>query len=323
MFEQLIYKSLEYCLKSGKREAADGLSILIYHRILETKDFLRPSEPTLEEFEWQMALLANYFTPLSLSEAFLGLQNKNLPRNAICVTFDDGYADNLELAAPVLKRWKIPATVFISSGFLNGGIMWNDLIIEFLHSCEQPELDLSHLDLGTFTISSRALKVSTCNQLLSKVKYLDFDERKRVVEELASLGWSLPKNLMMTEKQVLSLSRYGMDIGAHTLNHPILSNISDEKAKDEIIGSKNHLEKLAGKKIDFFAYPNGRYNIDFNEKHARFAQEAGFIGALTTDQGVSSYSTNPYMLRRFTPWDKTPLKFFTRLHLNRTEKRII
>ena len=106
------------------------LSILIYHRVLAKADPMRPGEPTVAEFESQMKWIRRYFTPLPLLEAAQKLAEGTLPSRAVCVTFDDGYADNEELAMPVLRRHGMPATVFVSTGSMNGGQMWNDTVIE-------------------------------------------------------------------------------------------------------------------------------------------------------------------------------------------------
>ena len=102
------------------------VSILTYHQVLPEFDYMRPREPTVSDFEWQMELLAKYFNPISLSDALTALEYGELPERAVCVTFDDGYANNEELAMPILTRLGIPATVFVSTNFLNGGRMWND-----------------------------------------------------------------------------------------------------------------------------------------------------------------------------------------------------
>ena len=114
------------------------LSILIFHRVLESFDFMRSGEITAREFDAKMQLIARYFAPISLSDAVEHLKQGTLPKRAICVTFDDGYRDNAEVAYPILKKWNIPATFFVATGFLNGGRMWNDSVIETCRSYNDP-----------------------------------------------------------------------------------------------------------------------------------------------------------------------------------------
>ena len=107
-----------------------SLCVLIYHRVRSSGDKLDTWNPSAEEFERQMALLSSCFEPLRLTEAIERLESRSLPRGAVAVTFDDGYADNFEVALPILRRHRVPATFFISTGYLDGGRMWNDTVVE-------------------------------------------------------------------------------------------------------------------------------------------------------------------------------------------------
>ena len=94
------------------------LFILIYHRVLDEPDFMRPGEVDKIKFAWQMELLSKYFNVLSMSDALEKIQKNTLPPRAVCITFDDGYADNYHNALPILKNNQLTATFFISSGYL-------------------------------------------------------------------------------------------------------------------------------------------------------------------------------------------------------------
>ena len=127
-------RGLPHLLRTAGKQR---LSILIYHRVLQSPDPLRPGEPIVDEFRQRMNLLRRYFNPLPLVEAIDRLQAGELPERAVCVTFDDGYADNESVALPILKKSGIPATVFVATGFLNGGQMWNDTVIESIRTCDE------------------------------------------------------------------------------------------------------------------------------------------------------------------------------------------
>src|SRR5437762_5792628 len=107
-----------------------ALSVLIYHRVLDTTDPLRPSEPTGAEFELRMRWLKANFNVISLADAVAGLKSRALPPRALAITFDDGYRDNCQTAMPILTRLGLPATFFIATGYLDGGRMFNDTVIE-------------------------------------------------------------------------------------------------------------------------------------------------------------------------------------------------
>tara|TARA_R110002049_G_scaffold53223_7_gene148995 strand:- start:4 stop:990 length:987 start_codon:yes stop_codon:yes gene_type:complete len=292
------------------------LSILIYHRVLPRRDPMRAAEPTVAEFDTQMRILRQYFHPLPLLEAVKRLNAGTLPDGAVCVTFDDGYADNEVHAMPVLRKYGIPATVFVSTGFLNGGRMWNDSVIEVLRSCRGEVLDLRELELDCYSIETIEQRVAAVESILQQIKPLDPQDRLALVNEIQKHSAKLPDDLMMSDTQVQSLARNGIAIGAHTVNHPILSSIDDEQAYREIQESKQSLEALLQASVDAFAYPNGRPELDYNTRHRDMVSELGFRAAVSTHWGVGSRESDHYQLPRFTPWDRHPVKFALRLLAN-------
>ncbi|MEZ5571767.1 MAG: polysaccharide deacetylase family protein [Halioglobus sp.] len=293
--------------------AQQRLSILIYHRVLPKRDPMRPGEPTVEEFDWQMRLLSRYFSPLSLVDAVERLQAGSLPDNAICITFDDGYGDNERYAMPVLQKYSIPATVFISTAFLNGGRMWNDSIIEILRNFTGSNLDLREMGLDQYQVESQTQRVAAVEDIIHKIKHLDPDVRAALVAEIETHVECLPNNLMLSDEQILNLARNNVTIGAHTVNHPILSSITMESARSEIQGSKDYLESLLQQSVEVFAYPNGRPDLDYGSEHRELVKELGFKAAVSTHWGVSTRHSDRLQLPRFTPWDKHEWKFALRL----------
>ncbi len=110
--------------------ASEGrLSILIFHRVLPERDPLFPGEPTAAEFDALLDHLKRRFSVLPLAEGISASMITRFPRPALAMTFDDGYADNLAVAAPLLRKHGIPATLFVATGYLDGGVMWNDVVI--------------------------------------------------------------------------------------------------------------------------------------------------------------------------------------------------
>jgi peptidoglycan/xylan/chitin deacetylase (PgdA/CDA1 family) len=289
------------------------LSILIYHRVLPQFDPMRPNEPIIPEFDWQMRLLHNNFSPLPLVEAVERLRTGTLPDRAVCVTFDDGYADNELHALPILKKYSIPATVFVSTGFLNGGRMWNDTVIEAFRYFEGDRLDLRELNLGCYNLETSTQRLSAIDSVLRLIKHLDPDIRAALVEEIEKRVTALPNDLMLTNTQIQSLAREGVSIGAHTVNHPILCSVSSEIARREMQDSKSYLEDLLQQEIEVFAYPNGKPGFDYQDEHREMVKEIGFKAAVSTHWGVSTDESDRFQLPRFTPWDRRELKFAIRL----------
>ena len=301
------------------------LSILIYHRVLPQPDPLRPGEPDAASFDWQMRLLAERCVILPLREAVSRLQEGRLPRRACCITFDDGYADNLTVALPILEKYRLPATVFVATGYLDGGRMFNDAVIDAIGATSAESLDLSDLDLGRHQLSSLEQRRAAIRVLLEQLKYRPPQQRAADVERLVETSGcgALPRDIMLTSAQVAELARRGVEIGGHTDSHAILTTLSDEQAREEIRSGRQHLERLTGKPVTVFAYPNGRPHRDYEARHAAIVRELGFELAVSTARGVANRATDRYQLPRFTPWDQTRAKWGLRLLLNaRTGKEM-
>jgi peptidoglycan/xylan/chitin deacetylase (PgdA/CDA1 family) len=312
----LLEKSLlSLCSPGGKR----GLSILIYHRVLPSKDELFPGEVDRQEFSDQMALLKSRFNVLPLAQAVAMAKRGSLPPRAAAITFDDGYADNAEVALPVLREYSLPATFFVASGFLNGGRMWNDSVIELVRRAPNDVLDASALGLGVHPLRTVHERQRAIPALIGQLKYLPMAERLEKVGRLAALAdCALPDDLMMTTAQVRALRAAGMDIGAHTVNHPILARLPDAEAREEIAQGKLALEDILGEKVCLFAYPNGKPGEDYLPQHVTMARDLRFEGAVSTAWGASRGEPDPFQLPRFTPWDRNRLRFVLRMARNLT-----
>lgn len=293
------------------------LSILIYHRVVPEPDPLVPELVCAKEFDWQLAVLGRWFTVLPLREAVARIRSDTLPIRAACVTFDDGYADNATLALPILRRRGVPATFFLATSFIDGGRMWNDSVIETIRRARGETLDARCIALGTLSISTIDLRRRAIQKVLAALKYLPLEERQRRVQALGvETSQPLPSDLMMTAEQVRRLHASGMEIGAHTVTHPILARLSPEHADNEIRESKRRLEAITGSPISLFAYPNGKPGRDYCREHVGMVRKQGFEAAVSTARGVAHTASDPFQLPRFTPWDRTPGKFLLRLLLN-------
>jgi len=298
----------------SSKGASARLLILFYHRVHPVVDPLRPSDVDAETFDWQMEVLARYFTPLALDHAVELLRQGKLPANAVCVTFDDGYADNVEVALPVLQRRAVPATFFLTTGFFGHGCMWNDRVIESLRKVDTQKLSLSNLGLGKYEITSMGARLQMVNSVLRQLKYLPLEEREQQVQRLENeLNIDASYSPMMSEEQVSVLVKSGMSVGAHTVNHPILSKISVDEARQEIESGKQRLEMLTEKEVTLFAYPNGVPGKDYGAEHIGLVKAAGFDAAFSTNWAAAQYTDDFMQLPRIAPWDNTRLRFYLRL----------
>lgn len=301
------------------------LSVLIFHRVLAQADPMDPDLPVASEFEQRMRWIRDWFNVLPLGVAVERLFDGSLPSRAMAITFDDGYADNVQIAAPILSRLGMSATFFVSTGYLDGGCMWNDRVIESMRSCQREAIDLSSLDLGVHALSNPSERCAAADAVLGAIKHFDAPRRQAVTDSIVELAGrpSMPR-LMMQPEQVVRLSQMdGMEIGGHTVTHPILARLSETQAYGEMQEGKRSLEGMIGRPVRLFAYPNGIPGLDYVAEHARMARECGFTAAVSTAWGAGSRHSDRFQMPRFTPWDRTRLRYGARLvaNLAREEKR--
>lgn len=302
--------------------AAPRLSILIFHRVHAETDPLFPYEPDKTRFEAMMRYVASTYRVITLKEAVEQVAQGSLLPRSLVITFDDGYADNAEIAMPILKKLGIRATFFVSTGFIDGGRMWNDSVIECLRACRREQIDLHPFGLERFSLSTPVERTSVIDSLLPRIKYLPLAEREAAVGDLMSICdvAELPRDLMMRSGQVRDLHRSGMEIGAHTVNHPILMSIQPAEAEQEISEGKRTLESLIDAPVDVFAYPNGKPDQDYDYSHAMMVKALGFRGAVSTAPGVAQTGDDPYQLPRFTPWGRSVFLWGARLAVNQRNR---
>ena len=305
------------------RFAASRLSILIFHRVHAEVDTIFPGEPDATRFAMLMRFVARSFRVMTLGEAASRLTNGDLPMRALVVTFDDGYADNAEVALPILQRYGVPASFFISTGFLDGGRMWNDSVIETIRACAMDELDLESFGMGRCSLAGPAERRSVIGELLSRIKYSTLAERDEAIVRLQRLAGvrDLPNGLMMRSEQVRQLQRAGMEIGAHTVHHPILTSLAPAEAEREISTGRQRLEEIIDAPVDVFAYPNGKPVRDYDRTHVAMLSRLGFRAAVSTAPGVARAGDGLLELPRFTPWGDSLAIWALRLMNNQRNVR--
>lgn len=301
----------------SKRGGVQRLSIFVFHRVHETPDPLFPSEIDIATFDRMLGWVGAWFRVLPLDVAIERMRQGRLPSGSAALTFDDGYADNLTRALPVLQRHEMNATLFVATHFIDGGRMWNDSVIESIRGTRKSILPLSDIGLGDVVVRTTDEKRAALARLIPAIKHLPPTERTAAVNLVADISDThLPDDLMMSSTQLKAWRDAGQGIGAHTVNHPILSKTPLDVARNEITGSRDRLEALLDQPVRLFAYPNGRPGQDYLPEHVRLVSEAGFDAAVSTTWGAASRESGLFELPRFTPWDRTRFRFGGRLLQN-------
>jgi peptidoglycan/xylan/chitin deacetylase (PgdA/CDA1 family) len=293
------------------------LQIFIFHRVLASPDPLLPDEPDAERFDALVGWIARHFQVLPLAAAADRLAHGTLPAAAACITFDDGYADNFSVALPILRRHGVTATFFVATGFIGGGRMWNDSVIESVRRAPDGVLDLAALGLGQHALNGAASRVAAYSAVLKALKHQAPERRAALTADIATRA-GLPAGcaLMMSPDQLRGLRDGGMDIGGHTVTHPILSTLQDGAARAEIDDGRRQLADWLGAAPTVFAYPNGVPTQDYTGRDVALVREAGYTVAVSTSPGAASHGADLLQLPRFTPWDRDSTRFALRCALN-------
>ncbi|GIK83287.1 MAG: polysaccharide deacetylase [Alphaproteobacteria bacterium] len=297
------------------------LSVFYFHRALAEPDPLLPFEPDARMFDRMLGWIGAQFRVLDPLEACDRLFDGTLPSRPAVVTFDDGYRDNYTVALPVLQRHRMQAAFFVATGFLEGGAMFNDRVIEAVRRCKRASLPAPEGG-DALMLGDDAQRRAAIDRILGAIKHLPPEVRmQRVLELERAAGVVAPSGTMMRAEDVAALHRAGMRVGGHTRSHPILLKLDDAEAEREIAGGLDDLASILGERPPLFAYPNGKLGGDFDERHVAMVQRAGARYAFTTQAGAATRSSGRYLLPRFTPWDRTRWRFGLRAWRNLAGRR--
>jgi peptidoglycan/xylan/chitin deacetylase (PgdA/CDA1 family) len=280
------------------------LAILRYHAVCEfDAGYADPGIcVTPAAFDRQVRYLARHYRVLPLPDAVDALaQNRSLPPNAVAITFDDGYKDNLA-AAQVLARHGLSATFYLTAGCLAGGRpFWPSELRHLVRGIPSPELSLSaagqeiRLPLATpadrKTAIGRLTKIFKANTIFT---------REALREELrrVSSAEAMEPGPMLTWDDVRAMHRMGMIMGSHTMTHPNLPNAGVEAAREEITRSKSRIEAEIGVAVTMFSYPNGGAERYMTRDVARLVKAAGFVAATTSRNAFAGPGSDLFALER-------------------------
>jgi len=270
----------------------------MYHRINDQDDALGLAICP-DYFDAQLQYLRRRFWVLSLPDAISRLESGRLDRHAVVITFDDGWRDNMTFAFPLLRKYEIPATIFLVCDAVEKGTFgWHPFDRAIL-ATREGLLDLSTFGFGIHSLRNLGEKNEAIAVLHQELKMVKNDRRLEVVAwVIGKLGGGRGERVMLSWKELEEMVASGLiNIGAHTLSHPILTRISAEEAWTEIHDSKQILEEKLKVPVDFFAYPNGG-PPDFNEEMEHLVAACGFRAACSSIPGRNTDLTSRFALRR-------------------------
>jgi len=279
------------------------LAILRYHAVCELDaGYADPGIcVTPEAFGRHVEYLAGNYRVLSLPDAVETLRRRGtLPANAVAITFDDGYADNLG-AARQLADHGLTATFYLTAGCLAGGApFWPSELRRLVAGIPGPRLQLDTagvmLDVPLSTVAERRAAVS---RLTKVFKGHPIPVREAIREHLRQLsGAPVQPCPMLTWDDVRRMHAMGMTVGSHTMTHPNLPNAGADAARREIAESKARLEAETGAPVTMFSYPNGGAERYMTNDVANLVKAAGYAAATTSRNAFAGSSSDLFALER-------------------------
>lgn len=314
--------------------------VLLYHRVAAPGSDPQLLAVSPANFAAQLQVIRELYRPLSLRALHTALQQGRVPHRGVAVTFDDGYADNLLAAKPVLEHYHVPGTVFVTSGALDRTLpfWWDELAALLLGRQDlpssvavrlggrltdwrltpaerQPEGAIGASLWSVQSVSDPTPAHTVYRELCALVQPLDLGAREAVLAQLRQqLGEVRGNSRALTTMELRSLAQGGwVEIGAHTVNHVRLSALSVERQAAEIATSKRTLDELTAVPVTTFSYPFGG-RTDYTGETVELVKRSGFACACSNFEGVVARGTDPLQLPRFIVRDWDGLTFAAQLH---------
>ena len=284
-------------------------AVLMYHSVMPDparySDSLGNIIHRESEFRLQMELIARHYQPLSMDDLVDALQNrKGLPKRSVVITFDDGYTDNSEIAAPILNDFGISSTFYITVDCVERRTLpWpSRLRYAFRNTTRSVWTDAQNktrqLDIPRERQDAFVSACDDCCQLSGQIQE---DFLLRVERELECQLPSQLKDLMMNYDRIRSLARQGHIVGSHTMTHPNMAYINDGDAHTELAESKRRLEAQLNTQVKHFAYPCPALSPHWNELTTKKTRDVGYASAVTTNSGLVGFGDNLLQLNRVKP----------------------
>jgi len=298
--------------------------ILAYHRVAAV-----PWDPAglcvnPQRFAEQMAVLRQRFAPVSLAELLADLEKGRLRRRSVVVTFDDGYADNLLQAKPILGHFGVPATVFVTTGPLDEQreLWWDELARALEHAPSPPHglpgaEPVWELPDGAAPTLAGADRLGLFNAWRSWLMQRSHEQRRKALDWLlAGSGCEVaprPSHRSLTAEEIMRLAADGaIEVGAHTVTHPVLALLPPAARCSEMLASKQRLEALLGRPVRSFAHPFGQPR-DFDATTLALLRECGFACGCSSVPRPVEAKANRFWLPRIGVGDWHGDRFARRL----------
>jgi peptidoglycan/xylan/chitin deacetylase (PgdA/CDA1 family) len=283
-------------LELARWRSRGGVRILMYHRFADRAALAR-----------QCAYLRDRYRPVSMADVAGWLhEGRALTPYAVAVTVDDGYRDFEEAGYPVFAAYGIPVTVFLVADFMDGRIwLWFDRVRWAFRQARGEAVSIGMPGGGELRreLRSAESREAAGAEVVSLAVGWSVEDRERLVEELPRrLGVEMPEGAPegyqpLTWDAVRRLAAHGVEFGAHTRTHPILSGLGRERLREEIAGAQARIEAELGRPVLHFCYPNGKMR-DIGAAAVEAVRAAGMRTAVTAEPGLNRAGQDAWLLHR-------------------------
>jgi peptidoglycan/xylan/chitin deacetylase (PgdA/CDA1 family) len=290
-----------------------GLAILGYHRLGSADPY--GIAVSADNFARHLEVLSRTAHPVSRLEGIDALRMGSLPRRAVAVTFDDCYDDTFEVVLPLIERHRVPITVFVTTGNPGSSFWWDDLA----HAVLSPPViggvlglhvdgEFRRFDARGATRDSPARR-ALLGRLADMLRPMEPDARHLALRQV--LTWvgeppGQPSHRAAQMSEVRALARCPLvEIGAHTVSHPMLPLLSPADQAREVDESRTELERATGRTVRTFSYPNGAYS----DATRSIVAQAGFTAACCSMPGLAGQGDDVLLLPRLWADDVSDSEF--------------
>jgi peptidoglycan/xylan/chitin deacetylase (PgdA/CDA1 family) len=296
------------------------LRVLTYHRVANLQDSpnLHPQiiSATPANFAKQMRFLSRNYRVVSMPQVLDAVAKKGrLPQRAVLITFDDAYYDFGEIAWPILKSFNLTATLFVPTAYPDQperAFWWDRLHRAMMNTAR---IELRSTPVGILPLADAKMRQQSLKKLQNHIKKVSHREAMALVDEICAKLDSQPlaQKSVLSWKELRQLAQEGVTLCAHTQTHPIMTQLSPENVRQEVVGSQSDLQREIGETLPIFCYPSGGHD----DTVVSILREEGFTAAFTTLKGQNDLRrTDPLRLRRTNMTRRTSLPIF-RLRLLR------
>lgn len=287
----------------------NSLTVLTYHRITDIPDFQDPLKLSISNFEKQMSYLNKYYKIISAKQLTDIIRKQGIfPENSCLITFDDGWLDNYTNAYPILKKYGIPAVIFVSTDYIGTYRMfWHERLCNILMrilpnnfqfnggGCALPvEVEKRVGQIVKMSFGKRRPLINNLIEYLKSYSPTDIDSFTNIITKVFGVEEGEKQPSILTWEQIREMCHHNICFASHTKSHALLTQVADAEIVSELNESKALIEEKLGKPVFLVSYPNGFYN----DQTIKIAREAGYLAGFTCLMGTNDMHVNPFELQR-------------------------